>query len=112
MKYIYQNMHISTAKAFKALSGSDEPFAKLFTHGTLEVEIYQPDKKDHQQPHAKDEVYVIISGEGDFLLEEKVTAFKPGDFLFVPAGAQNRFINFSDDFSTWVIFFGPEGGER
>ena len=104
-------MHISIGKARNLLSKSDEHFAKLFTHGTLEVEIYRPDKIDHQQPHAKDEVYIIISGEGDFFLEGKVTAFKPGDFLFVPAGAKHRFINFSDDFSTWVLFYGPNGGE-
>jgi len=31
--------------------------------------------------------------------------------LFVPAGVEHRFENFSDDFATWVIFYGPEGGE-
>ncbi|QEC51902.1 cupin domain [Anseongella ginsenosidimutans] len=105
-------MHISTNEARGILSRSDKPFAKLFTHGTLEVEIYQPHIEDHQQPHSKDEVYIIISGEGDFFLEGKITAFKPGDFLFVPAGAEHRFINFSDNFSTWVFFYGPEGGEK
>ncbi len=25
---------------------------------------------------------------------------------------RRRFIGFSDDFSTWVFFYGPEGGER
>jgi hypothetical protein len=24
----------------------------------------------------------------------------------------HRFENFTDDFGTWVIFYGPEGGER
>lgn len=105
-------MHISTDEARNILSNSGEHFAKLFAHGTLEVEIYRPDKIDHQQPHAKDEVYLIISGAGDFFLEGKVTAFKPGDFLFVPAGAEHRFINFSHDFSTWVLFYGPDGGEH
>jgi uncharacterized RmlC-like cupin family protein len=37
--------------------------------------------------------------------------FGPGDFLFVPAGIEHRFVNFTDDFSTWVIFYGPKGGE-
>lgn len=105
-------MHISTTKARDILSKSGELFAKLFTHGTLEVEIYKPDKIDQQQPHEKDEVYIIISGEGNFFLAGKTVAFRPGDFLFVPAGAEHRFMDFSDDFATWVLFYGPDGGER
>lgn len=35
-----------------------------------------------------------------------------GDVLFAPAGIEHRFENFSDDFVTWVIFYGPVGGEK
>jgi hypothetical protein len=28
-----------------------------------------------------------------------------------PAGAVHRFENFSNDFVTWVVFYGPQGGE-
>lgn len=35
----------------------------------------------------------------------------PGDLLFVPAGVVHRFEEFTDDFATWVMFYGPEGGE-
>jgi len=31
--------------------------------------------------------------------------------LFVPAGVEHRFEHFSEDFSTWVVFYGPRGGE-
>ena len=37
--------------------------------------------------------------------------FLPGDFLFVPARAEHRFLDFTDDFTTWVLFYGAEGGE-
>ncbi len=37
--------------------------------------------------------------------------FGPHDFLFVPAGMEHRFENFSDDLAVWVFFYGPEGGE-
>jgi hypothetical protein len=32
--------------------------------------------------------------------------------LFVPAGMDHRFVNFSGDFAAWVIFYGPAGGEK
>jgi hypothetical protein len=31
---------------------------------------------------------------------------------FSPAGVPHLFEDFTDDFGTWVIFYGPEGGER
>ncbi|MEO8164540.1 MAG: cupin domain-containing protein, partial [Betaproteobacteria bacterium] len=34
------------------------------------------------------------------------------DMLFVPAGVPHRFEMFTDDFCVWVMFYGPEGGER
>ena len=36
----------------------------------------------------------------------------PGDFLFVPAGVEHRFEGFTDDLAVWVVFYGPDGGER
>jgi mannose-6-phosphate isomerase-like protein (cupin superfamily) len=90
---------------------SDAPFAEVFAHGSLSVEIYKPIKVDNQQPHTRDEVYVVISGSGWFVNGDTRQRFVPGEFLFVPAGVVHRFEDFTDDFATWVFFYGPEGGE-
>jgi len=102
---------ISTAEALAKLGEAQKPFIKLFAHGSLEVEVYQPDKVDLQEPHDRDEIYVVIAGTGTFYLEGERVDFKAGDFLFVPAGKVHRFEDFSEDFSTWVFFYGPVGGE-
>jgi len=86
-------------------------FASVLTHGSLEVEIYAPHGTDPQKPHTRDEAYVVIAGRGEFVLGSERRPFGPGDALFVPAGAIHRFEKFTDDFSTWVFFYGPEGGE-
>jgi len=104
-------MQISPKSAVEALNKVDSPFKTLFQHGTLSVEIYKPDQVDLQQPHEQDEVYIVVSGSGTFINGETNSSFGPGDFLFVPAGVEHRFIDFTDDFSTWVIFYGPKGGE-
>ena len=62
---------------------------------------------DPQKPHLRDELYVIASGTGYFMCEDKTDEFGPGDVFFVPAGADHRFTHFSNDFATWVIFLGP-----
>jgi mannose-6-phosphate isomerase-like protein (cupin superfamily) len=87
-------------------------FVEVFNHGSLLVEIYAPRGSDPQTPHTRDEVYVVASGTGVFVTPDRRQPFKPTDFLFVPAGVEHRFEEFSDDFATWVLFYGPEGGEQ
>lgn len=86
-------------------------FATVLRHGSMSVELYAPRGHDPQTPHKQDELYVVISGSGAFVNDGERQQFGPGDVLFVPAGVEHRFENFSHDFQTWVIFYGPEGGE-
>lgn len=106
-----KNFHLSPGHALSNLAKAKKEFITLFSHGTLTVEIYKPDQLDKQQPHDRDEVYVIVAGSGHFIRGKETVAFNPGDFLFVPAEMEHRFVDFTDDFSTWVLFYGPVGGE-
>ena len=104
--------HLSIDKAKKALQQStDKPFIRLMQNGSMSVEYYAPKKVDHQTPHSQDELYMIASGQGSFVRNGETVFINQGDVLFVPAGMEHRFENFSDDFATWVIFYGPPGGE-
>jgi len=89
----------------------DRQFAILRERGSLKVELYRPLEVDLQQPHSRDECYVIVEGAGIFEMGDKTVTFGPGDFLFVPAGMPHRFRDFGDSMMTWVMFHGPEGGE-
>ena len=100
---------LATAK--EKLAKAPTEFVKLFEHGSLEVELYRPDKIDKQQPHTRDEIYVVIAGEGTFFYDGERQPFKTGDVIFVPAKIEHRFETFTDDFLTWVFFYGAEGGE-
>jgi mannose-6-phosphate isomerase-like protein (cupin superfamily) len=105
-------MKISVIEALSALQSHEgKTFLQLFQHGTMSVEIYQPQGRDGQQPHQQDEVYIVISGSGLFQNGLEKHPFGPGDFLFVPAGMEHRFLDFTEDFKTWVIFYGAKGGE-
>ena len=101
----------------QALSDGTAPGGlQIFEHGTLKLYFYEPRGEDHQPVHEQDEVYVVITGYGTFAVgdsEETLERrpFGPGEAIFVPAGAVHRFENFTDDFETWVIMYGPEGGE-
>jgi len=103
-------MTVETALQAVAESG-DERYGVLLEHGTLEIGFYAPIGTDPQTPHDQDEVYVVHAGRGNFLLGDIEQVFEPGDVLFVPAGAEHRFQDFTDDFGAWVVFYGPVGGE-
>lgn len=107
-----EERRLTAANALASLDGHPAPFRELFAHGTLSVEIYRPERVDRQQPHDRDEVYVVLSGSGQFVIGDVRQPFEPGEVLFVPAGVEHRFEDFTDDFATWVFFYGPEGGER
>ncbi|MHA7819901.1 MAG: cupin domain-containing protein [Erythrobacter sp.] len=98
--------------AFEAgLEASEAPFFMGLAHGSMMVELFKPEGKDTQEPHAQDELYIVQAGASDFLRHGDRVSVKAGDVIFVPAGMDHRFVDFSEDFATWVIFWGPEGGE-
>jgi mannose-6-phosphate isomerase-like protein (cupin superfamily) len=103
---------ITVEGAIADLAAKATIYRSLFRHGTLDVGFYAPRGGDPQQPHDRDEVYVIATGRGTFVHAGQRTPFEPGEVLFVPAGAEHRFEDFSDDFGAWVFFYGPTGGER
>jgi mannose-6-phosphate isomerase-like protein (cupin superfamily) len=105
-----EQMKISLHEASEKLKGLSENFVVLFRRGDFTAELFAPHEIDTQQPHEQDEVYIVASGSGVFLRGEERVTFVQGDFLFVPAGVAHRFEQFTEDFKTWVIFFGCKGG--
>jgi mannose-6-phosphate isomerase-like protein (cupin superfamily) len=58
---------------------------------------------DRQQPHADDEVYVVLDGHGTLDVEGTPVELHPGNAVFVPAGAGHRFTGY-EELSVLVIF--------
>lgn len=98
--------------ALKAIETSNDGlYGVLLARGTLEIGFYRPGETDLQQPHDQDEIYFIQSGEGFFECAGVSRPFEAGEALFVAAGVDHRFLDYSDDFTAWVVFYGPPGGE-
>ncbi len=103
---------ITLAQALAQLAETAMPRSmELFRHGSLLVKWYAPRGSDLQQPHTRDEAYVVGCGSGEFVQGDRRMRIAPGDFLFAAAGVAHRFERFSNDFGVWVFFYGPEGGE-
>lgn len=107
-----RSFHLALAGALKL--GPPPPgnaAVPVFSHGSLVVELYSPVGRDGQQPHSRDEIYFVARGRGLFFDGERRYPVEAGAFLFVATGQVHRFEDFSPDFSVWVAFYGPEGGE-
>jgi mannose-6-phosphate isomerase-like protein (cupin superfamily) len=85
--------------------------AEIARHGSMILKLYAPIGHDPQTPHEQDELYIIERGSGVFRRGAERVPFKPGDVLFAEAGVEHRFEEFDADFATWVVFWGPKGGE-
>jgi len=72
------------------------------------VGYYAPIAADPQKPHRRDEIYIVNTGSGEIVIGGERSPFTAGDVFFVAAGVAHRFENFTPDFGTWVVFWGPE----
>jgi mannose-6-phosphate isomerase-like protein (cupin superfamily) len=71
----------------------------------LEIGVYVlvAPEPDHQQPHADDEVYIVLEGNGTLDVQGKQVELREGQATFVPAGAEHQFVGY-EHLSVLVIF--------
>jgi mannose-6-phosphate isomerase-like protein (cupin superfamily) len=58
---------------------------------------------DRQAPHEDDEVYVVLEGRGTLEVEGEKVELREGHAVFVPAGAEHRFLGY-EQLSVLVLF--------
>jgi mannose-6-phosphate isomerase-like protein (cupin superfamily) len=103
---------ISLAEAESRLPGpAAEHSVMLLQHGTLNLKLSLPVKPNTQTPHEQDELYIIVRGSGVLFHDGERNQFNAGDVMFVAAGTEHHFEDFTDDLAVWVVFYGPNGGE-
>ncbi len=71
----------------------------------LEIGVYVlvAPEPDRQQPHVDDEIYIVLEGMGTLEVEGKAVELREGHAVFVPAGADHRFVGY-ERLSVLVIF--------
>ena len=97
-----QPIDISGAKERLASTGGYEI---VHRSRRLELGVYVlvAPEPDRQQPHEDDEVYVVLEGSGVLEVEGERTELQEGHAIFVPAGADHRFVGY-ERLSALVIF--------
>jgi mannose-6-phosphate isomerase-like protein (cupin superfamily) len=98
-----QAFDIHGAKARLEAAGGG--YEVVHTSRGLELGVYVlvAPEPDRQQPHADDEVYVVIEGNGTLDVEGERVDLHEGQATFVPAGAEHRFVGY-ENLAVLVIF--------
>jgi mannose-6-phosphate isomerase-like protein (cupin superfamily) len=69
----------------------------------LGVYVLVAPEPDRQQPHEDDEVYVVLEGTGSLEVEGERVDVREGQAVFVPAGAEHRFVGY-EQLAVLVVF--------
>jgi len=83
-----------------------EPYDCLVNQPGAQLLIFAPRGTDYQTEHNRDEAYICATGHATLEIEGKPQPFGAGDLAFVPKNVPHRFLDMSEDFATWVAFFG------
>ena len=103
----------SLTELLERRAASGDPYLEYLRVPDLSVGLYvlPAGATDHQQPHAEDEVYVVLGGRSRFTAGADTRAVGPGDTIFVAAGVPHRFHEITEELRL-VVVFGPAEGSR
>ncbi|HET9085748.1 MAG TPA: cupin domain-containing protein [Candidatus Limnocylindrales bacterium] len=61
---------------------------------------------DPQSPHTEDELYVVMSGRANVMVDGEVRSVREGSVIFVGAGVEHRFHDIEERL-VLLVMFGP-----
>ena len=92
---------------------ADRRYLEFLRVPDLSVGLYvlEAGSVDLQEPHAEDEVYVVVRGRCRFRAGAEERAVEPGSVLYVPTRLEHRFLDIQERLEA-LVFFGPAEGSR
>jgi mannose-6-phosphate isomerase-like protein (cupin superfamily) len=98
-------LSLAAARALKPPEGSRA--AEVFRDEHVWIRFAAHPTSGPQAPHDRDEFYIVAAGTARYRWDGGETMIGPGDMMFAAAHTAHGYDQFSDDFSVWVVFYGP-----
>lgn len=97
---------------FAAAEFSGEKMRKinLFETKNFFCDIYCMEPGQEQKIHShsvEDKIYYVLTGRGDFSIDDKIQELSEGNIVFAPAGSEHGVRNSSDQRLTLLVFMSP-----
>src|SRR5438309_1365883 len=96
---------LAAARALQPPEGSRA--AEVFRDDDVWIRFAARPTSGPQLPHDRDEFYIVASGTARYRWDGGETIIGPGDMMFAAAHTPHGYDQFSEDFSVWVVFYGP-----
>ncbi|WP_232806939.1 cupin domain-containing protein [Geodermatophilus chilensis] len=95
-------------------SESDQPYLEFLRRRGMSVGLYRlpVGAEDRQHPHAADEVYLVLRGQGTLRVRDHDVEVGPGSVVSVDHGEDHRFVEIREDLHLMVVFAPPEFPDR
>ena len=75
--------------------------SQIMSAGVYELPAFS---RDHQTPHADDEIYYVLSGTSEIMLDDTSYETEPGMLIYVPAGLPHLFHHITTDLRLLAVF--------
>lgn len=87
----------------------EDPYVQFLNRGSMSLGLYvlPAGTEDTQTPHLEDEIYYVVSGRGDILVDTERRPVKPGSIVFVEKHVDHRFVDITEDLSI-LVYFAPQ----
>lgn len=81
-------------------------FQPFLDTDSIEAGMYYlaPGAQDNQPVHGEDEVYLVMSGNGQLQVGQQFFPATPGQAIFVRAGVAHNFVNITEELEVLVLF--------
>lgn len=91
-------------------AANEGAYLRFLREKTMSAGLYalKAGEADPQQPHAQDEIYLVVSGRGAITVGEETTVVARGSVVYVPARTPHRFHHITEDLRVMVVFSPPE----
>lgn len=88
----------------------ERPYLEFLRKETMSLGLYvlPAGGVDPQQPHNEDEVYYIVSGQGQIDVGDETQSVQPGSIVFVAAHVPHKFHTITETLKILVFFAPPE----
>ena len=93
-------------------AAAEKPYLEFLRVPAMSAGLYvlQAGASDKQKPHAEDEIYYVLRGKARMRVSDDQFEVAPGQIIFVPARADHRFFEITEELALLVFFAPAESG--
>ena len=97
----------------KQQADAQGPYLEFLRRRGMSVGLYAlpAGSEDHQHPHAADEMYVVLRGQGKLRVGDQEHTVRQGSVVSVDHGEDHNFFDITEDLNLLVVFAPPEDPE-